>query len=689
MRYLFFRQIYCAILLVLVSPVILAQDNTLQNIETQAVQEDIELIENNSIQEDLEHLKKHPLSLNRAKREDLLQLPGMNDILISNLHRHIAKCGPLHTIYELQVIDGFQLQLIQQILPYIYVNEENESNPLTATIKENKQQLAIISQRKLEQAQGFRKYTAEELSKSPGKYYIGDPWKICLRYRFNANEKIAFGLLAEKDAGETFRPIDSLNKKAGFDFYSGYIALKNMGVFSSILIGHYQAGFGQGLVVWSGFSPGKSNSFAGIKRNAGGLKPYKGADENNFLQGIATSIRFRKITLSVFSSLKNKDANLILKNDNPSFSRFVSGGSHATLPELKDKHSVMEYVNGLNISLKKNNFSIGLTAQHQYFNKPLMPENTWYNQFQFRGSSNFNYGLDLNYAYQNMYFFGEAAACKNGSTAYITGCLVALDPKVNLSMSYRNYSRLYQNLMANAVSEGSATQNEKGIYLGLECLLNKNISLTAYTDHFYFSWMKYNLAHPASGNDASIQLQYHWKKTNYCYLRYHSNNAAQNQENGMAYLYPSLRKQRNFRWHLAFEPIPNLELQQRIEYVWVLTEHKPIATGLLLFSDLSYTLPGKKVKLSARYTNFDSNDYSSRIYTYEHDLPYTWYVPSFSGKGSKFYLLFGFPISKHLSSTLKFSRTVYFSPRLTDSPAPSFTPQLHNHEVKWMINYNF
>src|SRR6218665_2664503 len=72
--------------------------------------------------------KEHPINLNNTNREELQQLQLLNDIQINNFFNHIERNGKLITIYELQSINGFDLQTIQKILPYVRVNDNFNSS---------------------------------------------------------------------------------------------------------------------------------------------------------------------------------------------------------------------------------------------------------------------------------------------------------------------------------------------------------------------------------------------------------------------------------------------------------------------------------------------------------------------------------------------------------------------------------
>jgi len=108
-----------------------------------------------------------------------------------------------------------------------------------------------------------------------------------------------------------------------------------MGVLKSAALGDFQAQFGQGLVFWSGLAFGKSSDGVSIKRNAQGLRPYTSVDENRFLRGGGTTLKFGKVEVTAFGSYKLLDANVstaidTLTEQEETVSSIFSGGFHRT-----------------------------------------------------------------------------------------------------------------------------------------------------------------------------------------------------------------------------------------------------------------------------------------------------------------------------------------------------------------------
>ena len=62
------------------------------------------------------------------------------------------------------------------------------------------------------------------------------------------------GFQPKKILGETW--FSGSNKT--FDYLSGFVQVENKGVLKRLILGDYMCGFGQGLVIWSGFASGKT-----------------------------------------------------------------------------------------------------------------------------------------------------------------------------------------------------------------------------------------------------------------------------------------------------------------------------------------------------------------------------------------------------------------------------------------------
>ena len=231
--------------------------------------------------EQLEIFYNRPINLNLAKKIDLEDLGLLNSIQINALLLHIEKNGKLITLEELQSVEGFDVETIRLIQPFVKVNGDLDQAKLSFRniLNEGSSSLFIRYTRILEEQEGFSSIAAEDLAENENARYLGSQNKLFTRYRFNYSNNLSLGFTAEKDAGERFTfeddTLDSgkVNKNYGFDFYSGHIFLQGFRVLKQLAIGDFQAQFGQGLTFRSGLAFGRTPSIFTLKRNAPKLRP--------------------------------------------------------------------------------------------------------------------------------------------------------------------------------------------------------------------------------------------------------------------------------------------------------------------------------------------------------------------------------------------------------------------------------
>jgi hypothetical protein len=652
-------------------------DNQVQQLENIAESNSNEEIDYTNLLDGLNYRRKHPINLNKTNAEELNELHLLNDIQINNLLEYINKNGDLMTIYELQIVNGFDNQVIHKILPYVYITED--FSPIKFSLKDflmNGQSTLLMRYGQvLEQQKGFRNIDSASFAQSPNSRYIGSPQKIYARYNYNYNNKISCGITADKDQGELFFKNNQRfkynwyehslngNQHSGFDFYSAHLFLKKEGLVKTVAIGDYQATFGQGLTIWSGFAFGKSADIISIKRVASGIRPYKSKDENNFMRGAATTFGYKYFEVTAFFSKKQMDGNIIDTNANgepTTVSSLQQSGYHTTASEIYDKHSVTQTITGGHVSYKKRQFNIGVTAlDYQLnvdYNRTLYP----YNQFEFSASHNLNIGIDYNCVVRNFNFFGEQAIGKNGATAFINGVLVYLDERLYFTVIHRNYQRNYQNLMSNAYSQNSANANEKGIYTGITIRPAKDLTFTAYYDRFEFPWLKYQVNAPSYGNEYLTQLNYTPSKKIAMYLRMRVINKQQNiNSSDVIITYPVGLHQSNYRLNISYEIIPSVKLKNRVELIHYQLENNKAEKGFLVYQDIIYNKMGNPFSLTLRYALFHTDSYNARIYAYENDVLGYYSIPSYYYRGSRFYLMLDYTITKKIELWLRYSQTFY------------------------------
>ena len=623
--------------------------------------------------EALYYFAENPINLNKTTKEELRDLYFLNAYQINKLLAHIDKNGKLLSYLELQTIAGFDVQTIQNLLPFISIKTKVNSKQLLANIN---QYIIIRNQFYLQEQKG---YIPDEENM---KHYLGNSHRTYFKYRLK-NNYLQAGITAEKDAGENFL---GPNQPYGFDFYSAHLQVKKIGKIKNFIIGDYQMNFGQGLVMQSGMGFGKSSEVINIQKSGNLIKAHTAAAENLFFRGTAIQIEpLKNLELIAFYSSHKVDANIIdtLDNDELAFSSIQGTGMHRTKNELLDKNIILQNHYGVHANYNLNKLNIGGSYYFTKIEGEYTKSIYTYNQFDFNGNTNQNFGLDYQYLYKNMNFFGEVGKSKNGGIAHINGVMLGLDKSLSASLLYRNYEKNYQSEYANAFAERSS-QNEKGLYFGLEFTPNHKLKIKGYADNYEFPWLRFGVDAPTKGNDYLLQADYKISRAIKMYVRYKSENKEETLAESSNI---SSKRKDNFRFHISYKEGENWTFSNRVESSTILLNNEK-ENGYMFYQDIKYKPLFGKITFSSRYILFNTSTYDSRIYAYESDVLYGYSIPSYYGKGSKIYLVAKCNIIQNLDFWLRIAQTTYSDREVLKSGWDEIEGNKMT-EIKLQIRYKF
>lgn len=614
-------------------------------------------------------LAQNPININSATADDLQRLMFLNNTQIAALIDFRWKNGEFKSLYELKNIDGFYIDLVMSIQPYIIIAPYKKYNgpKLKSMLRYGRHQLIMRYGRVLQEQAGYASITDSALNESPNSRYLGDPNKLYLRYKYHYSNKMSIGFLGEKDAGEEFF---KGSNPYGFDFYSAHFFIKDQGKLKALALGDYHLEFGQGLTLWSGLAFGKSAAAIGIQKRQRGVRANTSANENLFFRGGAATYQLIPgLDLTAFYSNKNLDAGLnqrdTLNSEEFVFSSITESGYHRTPNEVAKKGAVNEQIYGGNLSFKLKGFRLGATAYGSRYDIPLEKELAPYQFFDFQGNKNFNAGVDASYANRYLSVFGEFSMSQNGGTALLVGGIFNLHPRLTFSLLYRNFARDYQVLYAVPFSEGSRAQNERGVYLGASLNLGSSSNIKVYYDMYSFDWLRYRVNAPSHGDEFSLLYENRTNRKVNFNIRYRLEHKMLNESNTEDPIV-SITKQRkqSLRFHLNYTPFQQIKLKSRVEFSQY--QHQPQATshGYVIYQDIQYKPDGLPINFTLRYALFNTDDYDSRIYAYENNVLYKFSVPAYYYQGSRFYILIKYALNQHMNLGLHFAQT-YYSNRQT------------------------
>lgn len=635
-------------------PFVQAQENPVseQQFEQYTAGREAENEDDASIQV-LQYYLQHKLNLNIATPEDLQFFPFLTALHCSRFFQYKIITGPLTSIYELQAIPGWDIEVIRQLLPYVYVAEVTSvKTELWKRFKSGDQSLLLRTGIVLEPSVGFLR-KSESGSNS---YYPGSREKILFRYKYQYGTKLQYGITAEKDPGEQWFKGAQRN---GFDFYSFHFFLRQIKSIQTLAIGDYTVNMGQGLIQWQSLAFGKSVDVLQVKRQAEVIRPYNSSGENLFNRGAAVTVRKQHLELSCFYSERKPDGNLAYDSllQEQVITSFLTTGYHRTLSEQQDRNQVRLISGGTVFRYRQPRFSFSVNALYSQFNKIFHKSPEPYNFYSFRGRSFLNAGFDWSCTFRNLHWFGEWAAHKGRYHAIVSGLLISVASSFDISAVYRNLQPGYQTLYGNAFTESTLPSNEQGIFIGMVFRLHPALKLEAYADVFRFPWLRYGIHAPSDGSEYVLQLTHKPSKQTELYVRCKRESKLQNWINGEQPIPVTETILRNsVRFHFQHTINRNIVVRHRIELLQHQSATEPVQNGYLTFFDLFYKSPKTAFSTNGRILYFDTDSYTSGIYAYENDLLYSFSVPVFYNKGFKYYFNFSYHLGKRILVNLRWSR---------------------------------
>lgn len=634
-------------------------DQVQRALEDLAEQTD-QVTKNDEIWQQLQDYNQHPLDINTASADELKVFPFLNTLQIQSLLQYRQLLGDFISIYELQAVPQLDLKTIYELLPYITVGRRN---PFTSSYRlkdffhKGDWDMLLRYKRDLEKKKGFIK---DSLNHS---HYLGDPNALFFRIRYQFPGHLSVGITADRDAGEPFKG----HGQKGFDFYAVHFFLKDYKNINALVIGDYRINLGQGLINRQGLTFGKSSMVMNVDRSGSVLRPHTSAMEYGFYRGVAINLGKRHFKTTLFVSHKSEDANLLFPDSlSDYFLGFQSGGYHRSVNELEDKGSVKLFSSGGSLRFNFSKGHIALNAVYHHFSDSMKHSHQLYDLFGAEGKNMLNASLDYAFFLRKLYFFGETAMDENYNLATVNSLLMSVDKHVDLSLLYRNYSKKYTSLYAQAFKEGSEPKNEKGVYAGITVRPASHWQVDAYADMFHSPWLRYRVDVPSQGSEYFMQVTYTPSKSLVSYLRYRNKQKPLNllTDDPMAKVVTTNKQ--NIRLNVQWKLSEYFSLRDRLEMSTFKEDKTNQSYGYFIAQDLLWKT-NKRLSGNCRLAWFHTDNYDTRIYAYENDVRFAYSIPFLYGKGIRSYINLRANIARRMSLWAKLSRTWYFDQQTISS----------------------
>jgi hypothetical protein len=591
-------------------------------------------LETESFMQEHQYRLRHPLSLNRARADELVAL-GASVLQAESLCRYRSQLGSLLAIEELQAVPLWDAATINRLRPYI-------------TVQENLGIPGLLQQLHGGDHQAVLRYGRSFPAPVDASRWAGSPDRIYLRYRYRHEGGLRWGITAEKDPGER-----AFAKGSSFDFVSAHLSGEGKGLLQRWMIGDFQANFGQGLVTWQDLAFGPGPELSLLKRQAPVLQPYTAGNEFSFFRGAAIMLARHHWSLAAFVSRRRYDAGTetdSMGTIEAARSLQVSG-YHRTASELAAKGSLTGLTWGGRLQWERGPFRIGMHVSETRFSLPLLRGDAPYQLYALAGDRFANAGIDWSGTCSNLHFFGELAYNRNGGAALLQGILFSGGTRWDGALVYRRYDARYTHIYGAALDRWGSGRNEEGLYLGFQLHPAAAFELAVWGDAARTPWLRYRIDAPAQGFEGGIQVAWKPQRKLELSLRYRYQDEERPPEEPAGAVKPPLSiPRRSLRLQVQDERFERTKLHTRVEALW----QDDGRSGFVFNAGLRYrTLRWGSLSFNLHF--FETDDFSLRIYQFDADATGGGSILPFYGKGARYAVLFQYPVTKSIDLSLRYA----------------------------------
>ena len=424
-----------------------------------------------------------------------------------------------------------------------------------------------------------------------------------------------------------------------------------------MIAGDFGARFGLGTSINTSLRTGLSLTQSGYLSGGDELKQYTSTDENIFFRGIAAHFQLKKTGLYFFYSANRIDATIdTAENGSELFiETFQRSGLHNKISSVEKKDAVTEYCYGVNVSSDFKNFRSGMVWTESRFSLPVIrtdhdPENI----YKFEGTGNRTATIYYKAILGKILFYGEVSTNLNHKIAIVQGLAFRPSDRLSMNLLYRNYDPGFISFHGKGLFSSSAGDNVRGVFGNFTFEAARHFFVSAGCDLHLHPWLKYRCSAPSIDESNEVTLKYLPTDKITFEATYNYRQSMLNRDD-----LNEIKKQVSFKGSLIkglirYSPDANLTLVTRLDYKITRPDG---GTGMLLLQDISYRFGKIPLSVWFRYCIFKTDDWDSRLYTYENDLLYSFSIPALSGEGSRSYIMVAWKATKFIDFRIKYGLT--------------------------------
>ncbi len=583
-------------------------------------------------------LETNPLNINSATPDDLSRLPFLTERQIDDICLYVKRHGSMQTLGELQSIASLDKARMQLLSCFVVAGPPSSKRmSIGQLLSQGRSVLLATASVPLYERRGD----------SGG--YLGYSLRHSLRYDFNAGDRLRFGFIGAQDSGEPF----FLNGNSmGYDHYSFFAQLRNLGCVSNLVVGHYRVQFGMGLVANTGLRLGKTTAIATLGRPTNTVSPTASRSVANYMQGVAATVRLNDwAEMTAFVSSRPYDATL--NKADGTVATLVTSGYHRTLTEMEKKNNTLAQTAGFNARLRKRRFHVGLTGIYTHFNRELKPSTSQgYKRYYPSGNGFFNIGADYGFAAKRFAVSGETALDRKGNVATVNTMSFTMGDQLSFLLLHRYYSPRYVSLHSGSFSDGGRVANEHGTYLGVTWKPSPKLALDAYADYTYYPWMRYLTSFSSDAFDAMLSGRLslgNWTLN----ARYRLHTRQRDNDTKTSAIRQDTHRA---RLKASFGGGEWWDTSTQADFA--LVYGTGCDRGMAITQKVNVRWRWLKVSLGGSW--FVTDSYASRLYVYEQGMLHTLSFPSLYGRGVRYTAMARAELPCRLTLLTKIGVTDYF-----------------------------
>ena len=551
-----------------------------------------------------ETLLLKPLDINSASRSQLEELQVLSLFQIESLLDYREEYGSLLSFSELEAVDGFSRELVAVLRPFITL-EGDGTGALSRTFSQLRSRVKWKSSQ-----EGMYRYAR----------YLG------------GTGGFSYGLTLESDAQESLLP----------DFLSAHLQY-DAGRFK-LLLGDFSASYGQGLAMCKSFSMSALGSPASTLKRRNDFRGYTSSGENDALRGVALSSDIgERGRFQAFFSAASLDATVT----DSTYSSLPTTGYHRTDFQKAQKNALKEYSGCVNYTLETSRLQLSFTLAAYRYDKTNARRVQEYNRWQMYDGVYGNLAVSALYSAGHCRIYGESALDLKGTPAALAGLVWSPGYNFEAAVQLRYYPKEYIANHAGAYSSLSSVSNQYGVLANILARPADGLTITAMCDAAYHPHVRYRIDSPSFVTNFKARVEYaadSWSaylQDNYTFKDYEDSH------------------RHAIKMLASFSPSERLSLSCRGDYVLRFAgEESGGMHGYRLERGLgaSFRLDWRAAEWLSLWgcgTYFDSQSSATRIYAYEKDLPQSFSVVSYGGRGVTASLLAAFGIFSGFKLTLK------------------------------------